>query len=170
MSRHRKTPGELELLPVMNLVTILIPMLLLGAELAHLGMVETEAPQIGDHSDPVLSLTVAITGGGFSVQGADAVLRPDSDAAVGAPGVSVPCAASCRTSQGYDYAELSRLLSVVKDEYPDEDSLVLTSEPAVAYEVLIHTMDAARSLDGRPLFPHVSIAGGVPPGDAVAGG
>lgn len=149
-------------MPVMNLVTILIPMLLLGAQLAHLGIVESDLPAIDESGaaplERPLSLTVAITRAGFTVLGADAVLRPQG--AADAKGVSVPCTESCRAAVDYDYAELSRLLALVKDEFPDEQTVVLAPDDEVVYEVLIGAMDASRAHGPRPLFPQVSVAGG----------
>ncbi len=166
MPPRSREPAELELLPVMNLVTILIPMLLLGATFANLGIVESALPAINDErpvpSDPGLGLTVAISGQGFTVLGAESVLLPEGASADG-PGVTVPCAAArCRRAEDYDFGELGRLLALVKDAFPDEETVVLTPAEDVAYEVLIGTMDATRGDDARPLFPQVSIAGGVP--------
>lgn len=164
MSRRRRVQAELELLPVMNLVTILIPMLLLGAQLANLGIIDSQLPAISPdgkpEADPPLSLTVAITAAGFTVLGADGVLRPASADEDEDEGVSVPCAGTCASARDYDYAELSRLLSLVKDEFPEEQTVVLTPASTVVYEVLIGAMDATRAHGERPLFPQVSIAGG----------
>ena len=62
----------------------------------------------------------------------------------------------------------------VKDEYPDEQNVILVPEPDIPYEVLVLTMDSTREdpeggssegadaqCEGRCLFPFVVIAGGV---------
>ena len=161
MRQDRRRKGELNLLPVMNLLTILIPMLLLGAQLANLGLIDSTLPAISpDDSavpppEPPLSLTVAITKAGFTVLGADAILRGAAD------DVTVPCVrTTCRGPDDYDYAELTRLMALVKDAFPDHDNVVLTPDGSVPYQVLIGTMDATRISGERPLFPLVAIAGG----------
>ncbi len=74
--------GPPNLVPIMNLVTILIPFLLLTVQFVHLAVIDSSLPAIGapkattDQIDdkPPLMLTVAITGKGFIVGGNAAIL------------------------------------------------------------------------------------------------
>jgi len=158
MKRRHGDPGELNLLPVMNLVTILVPLLLLGAELAHLGILESQVPAIGDDGPPApLQLTVAISRVGFTLlgaAGAEALPVPQED-------LVLPCTdARCAAPERYDYEGLQVQLARIKDAYPDEEAITLLPDADISYQVLISTMDATRIDGDRPLFPRVVIAGG----------
>jgi len=177
---------ELDLVPIMNLVSILIPFLLMAAQFVHLAVIDSTLPAIGEPKEveekdeddkPPLVLTIAVTDKGFFVSGADAVLNPDGgddedagdDEGEERP-PTVPCKgnAVCANPDAYDYEELTRKLGLVKDEYPDDENVILLPESRVQYEVLVRLMDACRedrinkNPDGtyRDLFPFVVIAGG----------
>lgn len=184
-SKSRNTDAEeLNLVPIMNLVTILIPFLLMAAQFVSLAVIDSTLPAIGEPQPPEeepekppLNLSIVITDEGYTVAGADAVLNPDGGGEDAAPaegdegeekGPTVPCKEEgCPTPDSYDRAELVRLLNLIKDEYPLDENVILVPEPRIAYEVLVLTMDATREdpetkVDGNPrlLFPFVVIAGG----------
>ena len=82
--RFSKKMPELNLIPVMNLVTILIPFLLLSVEFVHLAVIDSSLPAIGqpreveedrEEEENPLNLKVAITDRGFSVLGAAPVVE-----------------------------------------------------------------------------------------------
>ena len=67
------------------------------------------------------------------------------------PGLSNVSAGNCCKSGGsctglddYDRAELSRLLSINKDSYPDELQVTVALASTVTTEVLLRTLDVAR--------------------------
>lgn len=163
---------DLDLVPIMNLVTILIPFLLMAAQFVHLAVIDSTLPAIGPPvettekpDEPPLNLTVIVTDQGYTVAGATAVLPPPT----GEGGPTIPCVeAGCPTPDSYDVKELTRLLGLVKDEFPDEENVIMVPESRIAYEVIVRTMDATREdvsnkgPEGKPreLFPYVVIAGG----------
>lgn len=176
---------ELNLIPIMNLVSILIPFLLMAAQFVHLAVIDSTLPAIGppqetppdEDDEPPLQLSVVLTGKGITVAGADAVLNPEGaeGAAAAAPAEgeeaqpTIPCKdPNCATPESYDYEELTRLLGLIKDEYPDDENVIMVPESRIPYEVIVMTMDASREdksssgEDGKPrtLFPFVVIAGG----------
>lgn len=170
MARNRRQPAaqDLDLVPIMNLVTILIPFLLMASSFVTLAVVDSSIPGIQPDDQTKLPtdrklVSVAITGSGYEVLGASDVLSPEE----GGP-TAVPCPEDrCTGPLDYDTTELVRLLGQVKDAHPDNADLVLVPDSRVSYEVLITTMDATREdpgvvIDGkaRELFPEVSIAGG----------
>lgn len=185
MAVKRRTAKEepLNLIPVMNLVTILIPFLLMAAEFVSLAVIDSTLPAIGQPTppdpnqdpdeEPPLSLSLAVTGKGLLVLGADKVLFPD-----GAPEVAegeeapptIPCSSGgvCTSVDDYNWAELTRLLSKIKDAYPDDENVIIVPDTKIRYEVIVATMDASREdkesrdAEGNPrvLFPFVVIAGG----------
>ena len=183
---------ELDLVPIMNLVTILIPFLLMAAQFVSYAVIDSTLPAIGppqtiedqeDEEEP-LNLSVFITDKGFTVAGSAAVLKGEGG---GEEGEEKGPTIECRTpgcvysregdgpAEAYDVMELRRLLTEIKEEYPDEQNVILVPEPDVPYEVLVLTMDATREnpdagdadgdtegqCNGRCLFPFVVIAGGV---------
>jgi biopolymer transport protein ExbD len=48
------------------------------------------------------------------------------------------------TGDGPDYQNLVRHLLTIKERYPASDTIILTVEPGVSYEIMVKTMDAAR--------------------------
>ena len=183
MSRRRKSLAdaeELDLVPIMNLVTILIPFILMASSFVTLAVIDSTLPAIGqpqqveqDPDDkPPLMLSLMVTNMGITVAGADAVLFPE-----GAPELAegesrpptIPCPGSeCSGVADYDFVELTRVLGQIKDEYPDDENVILVPESRIPYEIIIKVMDHSRedvdakNADGtaRTLFPFVVIAGG----------
>ncbi len=162
---------EVNLVPIMNLVTILIPFLLMAIQFVSLAVIDSTLPAIGppsteqaDEDEKPLNLSVIISDEGYTVAGAEAVLPPAGEG----DGPTVPCTEpGCPDADAYDRDELRRLLNLIKDEYPNDETVILVPEPRVQYEVLVTTMDATRDdpetkVDGKPrlLFPAVVIAGG----------
>ena len=171
---------DLNLTPIMNLVTILIPFLVMAAQFVQLAVIDSTLPAIGppqpadeEPDKPPLNLSLALTERGVTVMGADAILHPD-----GAPVVAegemrpptIPCKSGgvCTSVDDYNWNKLTTKLSLIKDEYPDEENVILVPDSAIQYEVIVKSMDASRDDPSKPnsdgtsrlLFPFVIIAGG----------
>lgn len=175
-SKKGEDAEDLNLVPIMNLVTILIPFLLMAAEFVSLSVIDSTLPAIGAPTEateqeepdkPPLNLSVIITNAGYTVAGSAAVLK-NRDEGASSGGPTIPCMESgCPSVESYNIKELRRLLNQIKDEYPDEENVILVPESSVKYAVLVATMDGTRDdpdnkKDGksRLLFPYVVIAGG----------
>ena len=108
---------------------------------------------------PRLKLSVAVTRSGLYIQGTEGVLEEDEQ------GFFIACTTgSCVNDDSYDYAELTRLLALVKDEHPYTEDMVLVPDGRVPYNSLIGVMDAARDdprNGGLRMFPYQTVAGGV---------
>ncbi len=173
-SKRGADAEDLDLVPIMNLVTILIPFLLMASSFVSLAVIDSTLPAIGapeprsDDQDETLGLSIAITDEGFTVMGNDSALKSADLEEGETPGPNVPCKQlGCPTLASYDVQELGRLLGELKDRWPDEENVILVPESDVQYEVIIVTMDTTRSdpntMEGdkaRELFPYVVIAGG----------
>ena len=179
MSKGKRSADaeELNLVPIMNLVTILIPFLLMASAFASLAAIDSTLPAIGPpteaketEEEEKLNLSIAITDKGFTIMGSDAVLKSDTE---GEKGPTLACKREgCPTPDAYDVKALAEMLSDIKDRWEKEDTVILVPEGQIAYEVLILVMDAAREdpskkendADGKSrnklLFPNVVIAGG----------
>ena len=178
----REMPEEepLNLVPIMNLVTILIPVLLMAIKSLELSVIDTSLPAISPNvaapqddipDKPPLQLKLAVTNLGIRILGAAEYLypgeaKPDTaDEETGKPDVPCLSNATCKGVEDYNWSDLSQKLSQIKkaaqDDERDSDSVVLISDNNIKYEILVKTMDVTRkSADGSKLFPSVSIAGG----------
>jgi len=172
--RRSTSEDEVEpnLTPVMNLMVVLIPLLLSSAQFIKIGVIDlnlppavgakgaiTEAPK---EAEKKLDLAVTITDKGFFISSSLAILKGESNEG---PSIS-------KLEDGeYDFQELSRKLLEIKqkasDNFPDDDKIVIQAEPEISYQILIFTMDAARSIIEEEmqypisLFPDVSLAAGI---------
>lgn len=189
--RAQKTQEvELNLLPFMNLMTLLIPFLLLSAQFVSLAVIDSSLPAIGAPSTkteekkddkPPLNLTVGITGEGFTVAGSANVLGGPEGGDAEEKGPTIPMTMDdgyCRkvqcgdkadclhTTPCHDFKALQELIVRVKDEYPDEENVILAPNADIKYSVIVGVMDASRDYkpagakEREPLFPYVVIAGG----------
>lgn len=153
--RKTSPKGDLDLVPIMNLVTILIPFLLLSAQFVQVSAIDNTLPATSDVPDPTpkeaLNLSVQITELGYEVS-ASAFDDP----------VELSCVGGlCRSATAWDTGGLTELLEDLKRDWPEADGMILVPGSDVPYEVVIATLDAARrTADGTELFPAISIAGG----------
>lgn len=181
MGKRRIAEEEgLNLVPIMNLVTILIPFLLMSVQFASLAVIDTTLPAISEavptdeepEEDKKLKLKVIISEAGFTVDGAETILTEEE----GENGRVIPCTTDgCPSADSYDVRGLAERLSKVKDEIEDTErdtpDVILVPGSSVPYEVIVYAMDAtrddnyAREKDAkgpaRDLFPNVVLAGGV---------
>jgi biopolymer transport protein ExbD len=52
-------------------------------------------------------------------------------------------------------------LAAIKADHPTEDQVIITGDPTVPYEDVIHAMDAARAGPDGAMFPDVLFAAGL---------
>ena len=158
MARQRdESSRTLNLVPIMNLATLLIPVLLMGTQFMAVKLMNPgpadgmENP--GDDRVHDVVPIVEVSASGFRISGAEDVLAgPD-----GQP--ILPCATgNCMNAGAYDYTGLRRLLGHVKNAYPWADEVVLVADDTIPYDVLVRAMDAAREDTGqRELFPRIRL-------------
>ncbi len=163
---------DLNLVPIMNLVVCLIPMVLFGMSLIKIGVVNVNAPKFGmgaaapDESDEKpLNLTIAIAADGFRItaSGADvnsvmglAPIDPTDPAAAAAAAQAGPTIP--KKGDSYDYPELYNKLVAIKKQFPNESVVNLTAERDTHFKYLIGAMDVMRvyleadSYDGIETF------------------
>ena len=179
--RTVRKDDPLNLVPIMNLVTILIPVLLVAVKAVTLAMIESKLPAISNSPSPVdskpeeppLALKLIITQKGISINKESyGFLWPEGTppqyTAEGAPPV-IPCRNNrCENEEDYKFDELTDKLRKIRAEAESqnrfEDSstnVVLLPEKFIPYRVLVRTMDAARGDSDNPLFPVVAFAGGL---------
>lgn len=166
MERHnrmRSRAVHLNLVSLIDVFAVLVFFLLLSASLAAdrlnaLGLDLPSPDQKPSQQEPQKVLTVVIRQDRFEITD-----RNGGKA-------TIP-----NNAQGYDFTRLTSALAAIKQAQPAKDDITLLLESDVAYDVLVQTMDAARTLPKEArvgegaspdMFPQISI-GDAP---AVAGG
>lgn len=149
---------DLNLVPIMNLVVCLIPMVLFGASFVKLGVVNVNTPKFGmgkseavESDEKPLNLTVALADDGFRLSASvvipgitgpenfDPTAAPDP-AAAAQQGPTIP-----KDSNGnYNFVDLYNKMVSIKDQYPNENIVTLTADAKIEYQYIIKTMDVLR--------------------------
>ncbi len=172
LRRHFKEEStELNLNPLLDVITVLIPLLLANAQFAKIGVLDLNLPPavgasgaagaaaMPKETQRTLDLTVSITDRGFYISSALAVLRGVDG------GPTIPK----KPNDEYDFDQLSQQLYEVKQKagnlFPDTEAIVIQADKHIRYQTLVDTMDAARGLrvDGKTvvLFPNVALSAGI---------
>jgi biopolymer transport protein ExbD len=168
---HKEVSTELNLNPMLDMMTVLIPLLLANAQFAKVGEIELNLPSAASglasgaaalpkETQRTLDLVVSITDQGIYIS--SALSAPEAP-----PGRSpaIPIFAD----GGYDYQALSQQLYEIKkkagNNFADPESVVIQAEPKIRYQILVSAMDAARSIrigeKTVSLFPNVALSAGV---------
>lgn len=150
--RRHSQVGELNLVPMIDILVVLVFFLLVNSTgVSILGIDLPDATKQSQPDPNRLPLFVTVRGDGLVLtEGPNEIGRFGSAA------------------EGYDFKGLSDRLQQIKDSRPDEKRITLLLEPAASHDALVQTMDAVRvgTADGgrvlRELFPQISL------GDAPA--
>lgn len=154
MSRARRLPvdpPELNLVPLLDMVSLLIQLLLVNAQFGvftELGSEIAGAPT--DDPGKGLLLEVRISSDGYGVAWSEDGARRQQ---------TVPClGGACEAPDRYDAAGLSAVVEGLKAKFPSEEQVLLAPTPSVPFDVMIRTIDALRAtFDQRALFPNVVV-------------
>ncbi len=143
----------LNLIPMMDILTVLVIFLLITAVFTHITIMELSIPtQAGGSAVnmPNFSIEVIVRKAGLEI----------------ANGSSVE-AAIPKKDDKYDLVMLSRMLARLKAQYPEKEDATVLMEPDIPYDYLIQIMDAIRGADVREegngeirkmvLFPKISL-------------
>jgi biopolymer transport protein ExbD len=143
--RDYSSEAEINILPVLNLFSVLVPFMMLAAVFAEVAILDLNLPTPGSGEageapeTPPLMLTVVVSKDGFTVGASggflDSIMKnPDGT---------------------YNYERLENQLSKVKENYPHEEEVIIASELATKYQTIVHVMDVARDSG----FPNISLSG-----------
>ena len=158
--------GELNIVPFLDIVTILILFILMtSAQVVIVTDLEAHLPSLArgrrassdteEHS--TLNLSVTITEAGIIVTGSGGKLAPGCEQAPNRRGVTVP-----RLAHGDFYrAALTTCMVRVHARFPDETQVILSADPNIEYQNLIWAMDHVRADGADELFPDVMLSAGV---------
>lgn len=150
--RHRlpiSTP-EINLVPLLDMVSLLIQMLLVNAQFGTYSQVGTHlAGPAAEQSAEKLGLQVDVARTGFTVSWTENGGRVER---------SLPCGQRCDDPAGFDAPGLRALAVHLKSTHVAEQQVVLSPGEGVAFEVIVRAMDALRADDsGAPLFPDLVV-------------
>ena len=137
--RRKAVDADLNLVPYIDLLTCMVAFLLITAVWSQLARLEVTQRGQGneiDLGDPVPRRLAVLVG-------AEALTL-----VVGDDQKPIP-----RRAGAYDYARLVDELKIVKDTFPDKDSLEILSEDGIVFDTLVKTMDAAMTAG----FPGLSL-------------
>lgn len=177
MARKRSVEEQFEeinIMPLMNIIMLLIPFLIMSAEFIRLGVINVSAPKMNtgepQQSEPEkdkkkpLNLTISVTSRGFTLitrgskisQGCDMSPQAMQDPQKKLPTIR-------KIEEKYDYKQLQECLHKIKKLFPDERRVIIMSEPKIQYNVVVEIMDHSREKDvGKSdLFPEVVLSAGV---------
>jgi len=145
--RRRKQVGELNLVPMIDILVVLVFFLLVnstGVSILGIDLPDSTRKSVPDPNRLPLVVTVRT----------DGLILTEGTQQLGQFGSA---------SEGYDYPALTQRLLAVKTARPDETQITLLMESAITHDSLVQTMDAVRvaSVDGgrslRALFPSISL-------------
>ena len=152
------------LIPIMNLVCMLIPLLLYGAVFMRFMTIEVNSPRMSNvpqqqpEQNEKLNLTVMITDQGFTFKVNPKFRLPwmSMSTETASAGPDIP-----KKDDDWDYKELNKKLKEIKENHREETQIILGAEDDIKYDVLIQTMDWSRGTDNDRLFPNVTLTRGV---------
>jgi biopolymer transport protein ExbD len=156
--RKSQKPEELNLVPIMNLVTILIPVLLVAIKSVELTIIDTTLPPISSNApapdqedpNPPLNLKLRVTNKGIWICGADKyidVLDPQCECK---RNPNITCEGGlCKDTKSYKWDELKNNLLMIKegaekDNREGRENVIFEPATNVRYETLIRMMDVSR--------------------------
>lgn len=149
---------DLNLVPIMNLVVCLIPMVLFGASFVQLGVVNVNTPKFGmgkseavESDEKPLNLTIAIAEDGFRLSASviiPGITGPEGMDPTQPPPPPDPAAQQAPTipkkGENYDFVELYNTMVRVKDMHPNENIVTLTADSKIQFQYIIKSMDVLR--------------------------
>jgi biopolymer transport protein ExbD len=130
-ARARK-PGELMLVPMIDIFTVLVTFLLMTAVFSRITIVQLDLPSAaeGKPAEPAFRLEVVVLSEGFELTNGTQQI-----------------AALPKVNGEYDLKSLSELALALKREHPQSEAASVLMAPNVPYDMLIQTMDAIRDAE-----------------------
>jgi len=167
---------DLDIRPVMNLMVVLIPLLLQGAQWVKLGAIEINTPptkSVGadtqnaeqkdkKENEKKIGLNIAIAANGITIGNAAGLLSSEKPGDTDGPTIPL------LPDGSYDFSALKEKLIEIKEKiagkgYKDENRAIISAGKKVKYQVIIHVIDNIQTYpakDGtdKPLFPEINFA------------
>lgn len=151
-SRRRRLTldgSELNLVPLLDMVSLLIQLMLINARFGVFTQVDGTVGAAGPSTAPgaELALLVRVGDDGYTVSWKDGQERVRE---------RVACKdAVCTDVASYDVDALRGLVTPLKRRFPNEVNALVVPEQGVPFEAVVSTLDALRGEAEDPLFPQV---------------
>lgn len=153
--REETDVGEINLIPIMAILCILIPVILYAFNFFEVKIQAVSAPRMGrsqkkpqDQDKKPLNLTVLVTKENFQLKMTQELMKGSPEPKIFKKRFMVE-----RTEKGkkiteevetYDYPALYNRLVEKKNEYPDETTINIGAEMDIPWATVARTIDAAR--------------------------
>ena len=160
--RHSENPlaegseGELNLIPYLDIMVNLVIFLIFTFQvIVEMNVIDLMAPAFGkgdtaqDDAKPPRSITLVISKSGYKVLSSDVTMGF----------LEIPL-----KNGEYATEQLSEKLSDWKETYELGNSMIMTADMDVKYDLVVRTMDAVRKMGDRSLFPGVMLSRVAPSG------
>jgi biopolymer transport protein ExbD len=131
----KERTAEIDMVPLMNLFTVLVPILLLAAVFANITVLELEIPPAGSGES---GIDVAPKASALCL----VVVVAEAGVTVGGSGGFLPTI--LREGGPIDRGALASLLASVRSEHPDETRVTVAAEAGISYEEVVSIMDVCR--------------------------
>ena len=170
MPRIEESIEEINIMPLMNIIMLLIPFLIMSTEFIKIGVINVAAPKIGGASSssepqkkddkPPLNLTVSVTEKGFTILTRGKKIPEGCDLKAEATEEKLPTVK--KIGDKYNLPVLKSCLEKIKELFPDERRIIIMGDPDMKYEVIVEVMDNSREIKPeKDLFPEVVLSAGV---------
>lgn len=152
--------NDVNLIPVMGLIMILIPLLLYSFSFFDIRMQPVEAPKTGvagpgsdkgDKDQKPLNLTVIVGTPGFAIK-MDAEVVGQENADINIPKKMLKSPYTGKRILEYDYPGLYLKLYDIKKKFKEETTLHLTASPDIEWGIITRVMDASRFILKKKKF------------------
>lgn len=114
------------------------------------------APVEPAEPEVTLNLSLTLTAEGVIVAGAGGRLAPGCERLQTGRGVTVPA-----RDGAVDAAALAACLGLVHGEFPEEDVVIVSADPAVPYADVVRAIVVARGTEAAPRFPRIWLSAGI---------
>jgi biopolymer transport protein ExbD len=151
--KHRhpmRKATELNLVPMIDIFTVLVTFLLMTAVFSRITIVELDLPSSASTTvaTPQFRLEVIVRKEGFELTNGSSLIA------------TIP-----KKDDAYDLKSLGELVLSLKRDYPDADDASVLLQPEIEYDHLIQVMDVVRSTElpaNSPLLAELRPATGAP--------
>jgi biopolymer transport protein ExbD len=146
--RRLSAESELNLIPMLDMVSLLIQLLLLNA---HFGSLVTVPSLIGRETEEPLdgaAVQLVVSPQGYELSWTESGQREVRH---------LPCKGACSERTDFDLPGLRSAARDVKRNHPDDRSVTVVLHPSLAFESVADAMDAVRGRAGS-LFPDIVLS------------
>lgn len=170
MKRREVEDAQLNLIPIMNLFTGLIPFMLLSAAFMHLSIIRVTVPVASTtgetdiaKEDDKITLKLRVTPSSYDLSASSDTLAPE---VVRLLATSVPRMRGDAETEKATYEQLTTAAHRIKGTYASSDTVIVVPDEEIPYEDVVAALDAVRDIvverDGAKsrveLFPRVVLS------------